>query len=112
MNYASLDRPIHLYTEFENYPTPVVEEMRADIIDRWTWDTGSEEDRLLVTKLEEELDYRKRQKAAIEAIQSTMQTITKQNVDKMIQAIYDNSDYGKDQTKTKLLDVLFDNTMA
>ena len=73
-------RPVFLYAEFENYPTELLERMHENVLDRWTWDTGSEEDQHLIQRLVEEMDFRRRQKAAMEAIQSTVQVITEQQV--------------------------------
>lgn len=99
MKSSHVVRPIHLYAEFENYPTPVLEEIRIAVIDRWSWDTGSEEDQQFIAKIENELDYRKRQQAAMEAISSAMQVFTDQHIDDMCRRLLEDVNYTEDEMR-------------
>ena len=52
----------NLYTEFQHLSPEAVEDLYSVTVDRWTWDTGSEEDRELLIKLDRERWYRKKNK--------------------------------------------------
>ena len=52
----------NLYKEFQHLSPEAVEDLYSVTVDRWTWDTGSEEDRKLLIKLDRERWYRKKNK--------------------------------------------------
>ena len=53
----------NLYKEFQHLSPEEVENLYSVTVDRWTWDTGSEEDRKLLVKLDRERWYRKKNKS-------------------------------------------------
>ena len=60
-----------LHEEFEEMSDEAVEALRVEAIDRWTWDTGSDEHAVLITKLEREMRWRiynhsRRQREAVQ----------------------------------------------
>jgi hypothetical protein len=48
-----------LHKEFEEYSPSDIKDWYSTVVDRWTWDTGSEEDKQLLQKLSEEVAFRK-----------------------------------------------------
>lgn len=51
-----------LHKEFKNTSPQDIEKMYSEAIDRWTWETGSDEDWALVQQLDAERHYRKNYK--------------------------------------------------
>lgn len=53
----------NLYKEFQHLSPEEIQELYSEVLDRWTWDTGSEEDRQLLEKLDRERWYRDKNKS-------------------------------------------------
>jgi hypothetical protein len=52
----------YLYEEFKYLSPETIDEQYTEVYDRWTWDTGTKEDRELLERLDVERHYRKEAK--------------------------------------------------
>ena len=52
-----------LYPEFKGTSPERIEELYSETVDRWTWETDSDEDRALLEKLDIERHYRRTHKS-------------------------------------------------
>lgn len=62
----SLLSQLSLHEEYDKISNDEVERLRVESIDRWTWETGTEEDAVLIKKLERECRWRNHNRARIE----------------------------------------------
>ena len=83
-----------LYKEFEHLSPKEVKALYSKVLDRWTWDTGSEEDKKLLEKLDNERWYRDKNKSrkltakwTIEAQQDLVSEVGEHVEEELIAAI-------------------------
>ena len=89
----------NLYKEFQHLSPKEIQELYSEVLDRWTWDTGSEEDRQLLEKLDRERWYRDKNKSrkltakwTVEAQEDLQSEIGEGVREELIDAIADELD--------------------
>jgi len=56
--FDDIEESRYLHSAFKNIPTPTLVDHLAEVVDRWTWDTASDVDRLLMESIEDEIAFR------------------------------------------------------
>ncbi|GAF80431.1 unnamed protein product, partial [marine sediment metagenome] len=84
----------HLYPEYKHLSPEEIDAQYTEVYDRWTWDTGTDEDRALLEKLDIERHHRKNNKAqklkarwTVESQQTLVSEISEELVNEMAEEI-------------------------